>query len=85
MKDIPERSFGGEHQITYQNDKGEKEIALTQNVNNAYMMIYERKEKFLFDEDGNLEVIEAQDPNEISPNRISTIKQDTAHKYFIPP
>ena len=87
--DIPDKAYGGEHQIFYTNERGEREVAHTQNPSNAYMLVYERSKKYKWrrDEDNDVDVLLPMQDDELSPEkapRVSIMEDKQVHNYEIP-
>lgn len=55
IDDLSEKAFGGVSDLVYVDENGEKQSTLTENAANAYMLIYERKQMYLWENINNKE------------------------------
>ena len=55
IDNLDEKAFGGVSKLVFTDENGQQETATTEKAANAYMLIYERKQMYLWEKIGNKE------------------------------
>lgn len=71
VEELDERAYGGEGEIYYTDENGKQNYAITERSNSAYMLIYERKQMYVWEMKGEKEELFIADE---FGNKISAVK-----------